>query len=216
MLKKDMTDVKKMHKNQYLRVSIIMLGFVVIFGLGFAFGLNYAQNLYFKSKSSRFFNINNKDEMLSENMSFYYKLNDKEKAVLASKNDTANSTHPSANNQKFNIKEKINIPQSENNKNEKLLNSIKDDPGLDQNSIKRNDLKYTIQVFSFRTEDVSKRVVAGLIKKGYSAFISKIKLGDDDTFYRVRIGHFDNRAQAIELLEEIKRTENKEAFVTRD
>jgi len=75
---------------------------------------------------------------------------------------------------------------------------------------------YTIQVFSFKSRDISERMVAQLKDKGYPAYQSTTDLGSNGIYYRVRIGHFKNRSDAAQELEKVLTRENKDAFITRD
>lgn len=179
MVQKDIPKQGKEKRILWLKLSIVVLGYFVIFGLGFALGLNYAQNLYLVPQKSNDLQSENKKEGLSENMSFYYKLTEKKR--------------PEKN---------ISIDREEKQK-------VTQKEGVEQ------DFGYTIQVYSFKSDEISDQMISELKKKGYPAYQSTIDLGKSGIFYRVRVGQFKNRSDAMELLEEICASENKEAFITR-
>ena len=184
-----------------LRVSIIILGNLVIFGLGFALGLNYAQNLYLVKK--RVLPINNtKNETIDANIktadefSFFYDL----------------KNHGISTNQKTNKKE-IDKKRELSKDHEDVydINLSK------QKNISQTEFPiYTIQLYSFKSKDVSERKIKELKKKGFSAYQTKIDLGNNDIFYRVRVGEFKSREDATAVLVEIFESETKDAYITRN
>lgn len=184
-----------------LRVSIIILGNLVIFGLGFALGLNYAQNLYLVKKrlmpkktiGNEYTDTNVKTP---DEFSFFYGLK--------------NSSN------KMRVKD-------HNNEIREKKEAIENQELIDNNYLKTqgnllisNMTGYTIQLYSFKSKEVSEKKIKELKKKGYSAYQSKIDLGNNDIYYRVRVGQFKNRDEAAKILLEIFEYETKEAYITRN
>jgi hypothetical protein len=185
-----------------LRVSIIVLGNLVIFGLGFALGLNYAQNLYLVKKrimpgkaiSNEYSDSN---ILTADEFSFFYGLKNSSNGIkLKAYNNTT-------------IREKKeSIENQESNDNKDLKK---------QRNVLTTELPgYTIQLYSFKSKDVSEKKVKELKKKGYSAYQSRIDLGNNDIYYRVRVGQFKNREEAAKVLVKIFESETKEAYITRN
>jgi len=57
------------------------------------------------------------------------------------------------------------------------------------------DGQYTIQIGSFKNEADAKRLQNKLKSKGYPAFLKQVTIGQD-TWFRLRIGTFENKYQA--------------------
>lgn len=191
--------LQTLKKWSLLRVSIIVLGNLVIFGLGFALGLNYAQNLYLVKKRvlpNRTLN-NEYNDNTADEFSFFYGLKDSDINVFG-KGNYSNG-----------IKKKI-----KNTENKKLI----DDKNIkyQKNLLKPEKYEYTIQLYSFKSRDVSEKKILELKKRGYSAYQSKIDFGDNDIYYRVRVGQFKNREDASKVLEKLFVFETKEAYITRN
>lgn len=72
------------------------------------------------------------------------------------------------------------------------------------------DGKYTVQIASFKKIDNAHRYVKQLKNKGYPAFITKALI-KDSTWYRVRVGTFNDRKKACKYSKMIK---NKEKLKT--
>ncbi|MGA1841369.1 MAG: SPOR domain-containing protein [bacterium] len=190
-----------LQKWSLLRVSIIILGNLVIFGLGFALGLNYAQNLYLVKKRVSPLN-NTKSKEINANI----KTNDEFSFFYGLKNP---SVETKSKNDKIEANEKREI-----NKNQE---DIHDTDISTQKNILPSELPiYTIQLYSFRSKDVSERKVKELKKKGFSAYQTKIDLGNNDIYYRVRVGQFKTREDATEVLVKIFDSETRDAYITRN
>ena len=188
----------RFNKVSWIRATIIVLGYVVIFGLGFAVGLHYAQNLYLPGKQAgRKRKISAKPESVKGNLTFFYDLKEtaRERAGRTEIDAPASSTGG--------VREGKREAESDNAATTEIDNSTASDG-------------YTIQVFSFRSREISERMVAQLRDKGYPAYQSTIDLGSNGIYYRVRIGHFKTRSDAAQVLESVITRENKEAFITRN
>lgn len=57
----------------------------------------------------------------------------------------------------------------------------------------------TIQVASLKNEQAARDVVARLEKMGYQAYKVTVSLPEDGTYHRVRVGHFNNAAEAKQV-----------------
>jgi cell division septation protein DedD len=57
------------------------------------------------------------------------------------------------------------------------------------------DGQYTIQIGSFKNESDAKKLQNKLKSKGYPAFLKQVTIGED-TWFRLRIGTFENKDQA--------------------
>ncbi|MGA1843495.1 MAG: SPOR domain-containing protein [bacterium] len=182
----------------WIRATILILGYIVVFGLGCAVGLHYAQNLYLPGRQSvggR--KIPAKPETVGGNLTFFYDLKGAARERAGRKEiETPSSTARGP--QEENTQAEVRRPQ---------VNDVHDSTASGG---------YTIQVFSFKSRDISERMVAQLKDKGYPAYQSTIDLGSNGIYHRVRIGHFKTRSDAAQVLEKVLTRENKEAFITRD
>ena len=68
------------------------------------------------------------------------------------------------------------------------------------------DGKYTVQIASFKKIDNAHRYVKQLKNKGYPAFITKALI-KENTWYRVRVGTFNDRKKACKYSKMIKSKE---------
>lgn len=233
MEKKDISKRRGEKKTTLLKASIIILGYLVILGLGFALGLNYAQNIYIINNKSNYSNSDEKKEIDIDNLSFFYGLKEKKQRRVPSKSNELPVTKSTKETEKTLIDQDLkenykysqdlkpnggtaSIATSVNENKSYRLNEefFPENRNGNDNFISEN-LAFTIQVYSFKSAEISDRIVAELKKKGYPAYKSTIDLSENGLFYRVRIGHFKSRTEAIDLFEKISRTENKDAFITR-
>jgi len=201
MSKKDSSKLNEISKLPWLRISIIILGFLVIFGLGFALGIHYAQNLYLNGnksvQSSLIYGKEKEDKVKSDDkFTFYDQLKRSAKKDIKGIESSVTS---------------IGEPKKPETERDSIKESQKE--AIDTSSSRNG---YTIQVYSFKSKDISERMVAELMKKGYPAYQSTIDLGKNGLYYRVRIGHYKNRSEASRVLEVVLEAENREAFITRD
>ena len=74
---------------------------------------------------------------------------------------------------------------------------------------KPTSIEYTVQVASYKTMDEAERHSQKLIDKGFPAFPVKTTI-NDQVWYRVSIGSFKNRKQAVQYQNDLK----KQAVVT--
>ena len=73
---------------------------------------------------------------------------------------------------------------------------------------------WTVQVNAFPDENSAKIWVDRLKNKGYNAYVTEVRV-KDKVWYRVRVGHYDSRAEAEKVEETLKNKENfAKAFAT--
>ena len=74
-------------------------------------------------------------------------------------------------------------------------------------SDKKNEAgkNFTIQVASLKKPEAADRVVKKLMKKGYRAYITSVKIPGKGIWYRVRIGDFKTKAEAMSALDRLKK-----------
>lgn len=65
--------------------------------------------------------------------------------------------------------------------------------------------EYTVQIASFPTMDNAKEMQQSLQSKTYPAYIKTAKLPNKGTWYRVRIGEFSSKQEALLYMENLKR-----------
>lgn len=199
--------LSKQFKRPIIKNTIFSLSALVIFGLGFALGINYAHRLYFRNTFEN--DVNPTGEHFTTNeMSFYYRLN--KKAEVIEKKHFDKSNRSKRDNSNIQIEKSV-VGDS----NIKLIPSsnVRKDSHNEKSKLDMNLKRYRIQVYSFKYEDVSKKIVSNLLQKGYPAYISLIELGQNGTYYRVRIGQFETKNEALEILNNVKNSINKEAFI---
>ena len=70
--------------------------------------------------------------------------------------------------------------------------------------------KYTIQLGSFQNIDTAYRLEKSLNEKGYPSFVIKAVIPEKGTWYRVRVGTFNDKKKAVEYAEKLKSKEKLE------
>ena len=74
--------------------------------------------------------------------------------------------------------------------------------------------RFTIQIASKRELDDAKKVAAKLIESGYDAYIQKANFKESsETWFRVRVGSYDNRQTASAVAESLSKTQKETAWV---
>jgi septal ring-binding cell division protein DamX len=74
--------------------------------------------------------------------------------------------------------------------------------------------RFTIQIASKRRLDDAKKVAAKLIESGYDAYIQKANFKESsETWFRVRVGSYDNRQTASAVAESLSKTQKETAWV---
>lgn len=70
---------------------------------------------------------------------------------------------------------------------------------------------YTIQVVALKTRDAAENLVSRLENRGYPAYLES---GGSAGLYRVRVGRFDNRAEAEKVASDLRETEKFKPYIT--
>jgi septal ring-binding cell division protein DamX len=74
--------------------------------------------------------------------------------------------------------------------------------------------RFTIQIASKRRLGDAKKVAAKLIESGYDAYIQKANFKESsETWFRVRVGSYDNRQTASAVAESLSKTQKETAWV---
>ena len=201
MDKKPLSKISMIKKWPFLRITIFVIGGLVIFGLGFSLGLHYAQNLYLvkeKSLSNKPFHNKFKGSFTkaSDEFSFYYGLKKSNQGGLR-KNENG-----------LDLKENKGGKDAQKTRENREINSHKNISNPYQSG-------YTIQVYSFKSKEISEKKISELKQRGYPAYQSEIDFGGNEILYRVRIGNFKKRDDAKKILEKLLESENREAYITR-
>ena len=81
-------------------------------------------------------------------------------------------------------------------------------------SIPFDSNRFTIQIASKKRLDDAKKVAAVLIETGYDAYIQKAFFEENgETWYRIRVGSYDNRKTASAVAESLSKTRRERAWV---
>ena len=74
---------------------------------------------------------------------------------------------------------------------------------------------WTVQVFSSRSRAKADGLVASLRRQGYGAYAVSVEI-EGKTFYRVRVGRYGSRREALADLQRLKAADFKNAEITRN
>ena len=81
-------------------------------------------------------------------------------------------------------------------------------------SIPFDSNRFTIQIASKKRLDDAKKVAAVLIETGYDAYIQNAFFEENgETWYRIRVGSYDNRKTASAVAESLSKTRRERAWV---
>ena len=72
---------------------------------------------------------------------------------------------------------------------------------------------YSVQVASFLTPERAQRLIEELTKKGYRAYVHPFEVPGQQSWYRVKVGKFADRATANLALQQLG---TPDAMITRD
>lgn len=75
--------------------------------------------------------------------------------------------------------------------------------------------EYILQVVSYRTEDEADGFARALRDKGHDTYVEQADIEDRGRFYRVRIGPFETRGEALRYRHRFEQTEEMDTFVVR-
>ncbi len=73
---------------------------------------------------------------------------------------------------------------------------------------------FTVQVMSLRDRAAAERVVAGLVGKGYEAFVAPSVEGASVQVFRVRIGRYSDREEAEQIKSRLEQNEKLKPWIT--
>ncbi len=74
---------------------------------------------------------------------------------------------------------------------------------------------WSVQVAASRNRATADEMAASLTKQGYRAYVTSGRL-NEKTFYRVRVGRFGTRQEAMAELQRLKAAKYKNAMITRN
>ena len=76
--------------------------------------------------------------------------------------------------------------------------------------------RYTVQIGAFQNQTEANKLVKSLKSSGYPAFIKQLQTPDRKNWYRVRVGTFSTRPDAVVYGEKLKQSETKvkSVFIT--
>ena len=72
---------------------------------------------------------------------------------------------------------------------------------------------YTLNIASFRDKANADRLMKELEEKGYAAFVEKANIPQKGTWYRVAVGRFSSRGEALTFAQELKKKGINYSFV---
>ena len=76
--------------------------------------------------------------------------------------------------------------------------------------------RYTVQIGAFQNQTEANKLVSSLKSNGYPAFIKQVQTPDKKNWYRVRVGTFSTRSNAVSYGDKLKQSETKvkSVFIT--
>jgi cell division protein FtsN len=87
--------------------------------------------------------------------------------------------------------------------------SDKDNTSKAVKKVEKKKRGFTIQVASVKDEKMAGKMVAELKKYGYSAYKTKVNIPELGLWFRVRVGHYSDKAKASSILEKLKKRKLK-------
>jgi len=98
-------------------------------------------------------------------------------------------------------------------------------PGSEGGILSRIDIKniegentkevYTVQINAYREIKWAKNRQEEMQKKGYEAEIHPVRIGNRKTMYKLTIGRFSTREEALNLMKTLKEKENIDCWITK-
>ena len=95
-----------------------------------------------------------------------------------------------------------------------VAESLPEPASVERGSIGREG-EYVLQVVSYRTEDEAESFARALRDKGHDTYVEEADIEDRGRFYRVRIGPFDTRGEALRYRRRFEDAEDMDTFVVR-
>jgi len=100
---------------------------------------------------------------------------------------------------------------SKEKKKKHVKNSL---PASESPTIKLQNSKYALQVSSFRYRSEGEALKNELKRKGYDAYVNKIKIPNKGTWYRVRIGDYEDLEQVKSMAVNLQQQEGVPVLIT--
>jgi cell division septation protein DedD len=72
---------------------------------------------------------------------------------------------------------------------------------------------YTVNIASFKDKDNADQLMKELVERGYEAFVEKANIPQKGTWYRVAMGHFSSRGEALAFAQGLKEKGVNYSFV---
>jgi len=211
-----------------LQTFMFFLGFIILFFLVFALGVIVGRGLNTEDlfqirkqekksdqllASSSITIINNKDELepRSETVKKVAKLEIvPERKKTPVKKVVKNDPPP----EKTVKKKSVKPEKKKEIKTENSQESVKEDKYVTKLDYNKPDFpntdqsgKYTVQLGSFQNIDAAYNLEKKMQEKGYPSFVIKASIPKKGTWYRVRVGTFQNKEKAVAYAEKLKNIE---------
>ena len=194
-----MRDMRKIREDKPLlfkRASVIWVTLGVVILVGLSFGMGFVIGQRSEKLASQMTNDSHSLEQLAKQserhreLTFYNDLARRQKQEAAQNAEV--ETPPPAVAPK---KPPAPTPQKETTRSEPAPKTPVR-AALDRGPAKPGE--FTIQVSSYQTREEAKAYSASLERKGFRPFVVAATLNDKGTWYRVRLGRFQNEDDAIE------------------
>jgi len=105
-------------------------------------------------------------------------------------------------------------PEIEGSEEEKTQVAMVEEPkGPAIPEVRLPTIGYTVNIASFRDKGNADRLMKELEEKGYEAFIEKADIAQKGTWYRVAVGRFSSREEALTFAQGLKEKGISYSFV---
>jgi len=210
---------------------MFFLGFIILFFLVFALGVIVGKGLITEDllqirkqekksdqllASSSVNIINNKDELEPKNVPVKKEVKP-EIVPEIKKIPVKKVVKKDAPTEKTIEKKSVKPEKKKEIKTEKTKESVKEDKYVTKFDYNKPDFpntdqggKYTVQLGSFQNIDAAYNLEKKMQAKGYPSFVIKAAIPKKGTWYRVRVGTFQNKEKAVAYAEKIKSIEKLE------
>jgi len=210
---------------------MFFLGFIILFFLVFALGVIVGKGLNTEDliqirkqekksdqllASSSVNIINNKDELEPKNVPVKKEVKP-EIVPEIKKIPVKKVVKKDAPTEKTVEKKSVKPEEKKEIKTEKTKESVKEDKYVTKFDYNKPDFpntdqggKYTVQLGSFQNIDAAYNLEKKMQAKGYPSFVIKAAIPKKGTWYRVRVGTFQNKEKAVAYAEKLKSIEKLE------
>ena len=214
-----------------LQTFMFFLGFIILFFLVFALGVIVGKGLITEDllqirkqekksdqllASSSVNIINNKDELEPKNVPVKKEVKP-EIVPEIKKIPVKKVVKKDAPTEKTVEKKSLKPEKKKEIKTEKTKESVKEDKYVTKFDYNKPDFpntdqggKYTVQLGSFQNIDAAYNLEKKMQAKGYPSFVIKAAIPKKGTWYRVRVGTFQNKQKAVAYAEKLKSIEKLE------